>query len=316
MILKKFSLLFVVFLFSVSATFAQGVFEGSGEVSDPNCVGDGCGFVSAEQAADNAQNFEYGDSQNSGETEADSVAQESDSLSTADSLKVATTNIDEEDEDRPNYINETAAEYRARKEGFSKSMQFGVRLAAGFNKSFGNKSDLWNVGFDGGAGLMARLLLGRSLGIATELDFTYRHYSCETQIAYATGHHSNFEATIDEKLFEIPVMAQYIFSEDGLFIGAGVNLGLKMQADSEVKQVTEKEGERLKEKRPNTIPASGVEIGALLDIGYMLNRWLMADLRVVQNFTNLIDMNLLGEPTLKKSKLFTSHVALGVTLLL
>ena len=109
---------------------------------------------------------------------------------------------------------------------------------------------------------------------------------------------------------------QYIFSEDGFFVGAGINLGLKMQADSEVEQVTEKDGSRLKEKRPNTIPASGVEIGGLVDLGYMINRWFMADLRVVQNFTNLIDTDLLGEPTLKKSKLFTSHVTLGVTFLL
>ena len=51
--MKTFSLsnrLAVVLLAGALASplaFAQGVFEGSGEVNDPNCVGDGCGYVPA-----------------------------------------------------------------------------------------------------------------------------------------------------------------------------------------------------------------------------------------------------------------------------
>ena len=63
--MKTFSLsnrLAIVFLagtFAISSAFAQGDFEGSGEVPDPNCVGDGCGFVSADQAAQSEENSSY-----------------------------------------------------------------------------------------------------------------------------------------------------------------------------------------------------------------------------------------------------------------
>ena len=306
MSLQKLTNYMAAIMLAATSAFAQGVFEGSGEEGNSDCVGDGCGFVPAEPPSDNFS-----------EAVTDSAQGAPDSVSAPDSLKVATTNIDEEDEDRPTYINESAAEYRARKEGFSKRMQFGVRASAGASKSFGNKSSLWNMGLEAGGGLMARLLLGRSFGVATELDFTYRHYSCEKNIVYGIGSTSKFEATIDEKLFEIPLMFQYIFSEDGLFVGLGANLGLKMQGDSEVKQTTDKDGVKTKDVRANTIPTAGVEVGGLLDFGYSFSRWLAADLRFVQNFTNLIDLNLLDEPaTLKKSKLYVLHVTLGVTFLL
>jgi hypothetical protein len=67
--MKTFSLsnrLAVILLastFAVSSAFAQGDFEGSGEVPDPNCVGDGCGFVSADQAeqGEESASYSYGD---------------------------------------------------------------------------------------------------------------------------------------------------------------------------------------------------------------------------------------------------------------
>ena len=54
-------LVFLMVLLIAPLGFAQGVFEGSGEVNDPNCVGDGCGFVPADQAGqENGQSYEYG----------------------------------------------------------------------------------------------------------------------------------------------------------------------------------------------------------------------------------------------------------------
>ena len=295
---------------AASASFAQGVFEGSGEVSDPNCVGDGCGFVSAEQSSEQS-GYEYSAPTDSNEA---AIAQDSatvDSLQAPDTTEVAPANIDEEDDDRPHYINESAAEYRARKEGFSKGVQFGVRVAGGASKSFGNKADDWNLGFEGGAGLMARLPLGNTLGVAAELNFSYRHYSYEGKTDY-----SNNKATIDEMLFEIPVMAQYVFDEDGLFMGIGLNLGLKMSGDSEFKQNTTINGKQVKSTNSNTIPTEGVEIGGLFDIGFVVNRWMVLDLRVIQNFTNTLDQDLIAESTLMHSKLYTMHTTLGVTFLL
>ena len=311
---------------------AQGVFEGSGEVSDPNCVGDGCGYVSADQAQE--QNYQYGENSDATEQGAASSNQDAadssqevaegngenatpDSLAQlpADSTKTAaamdTTDIDDEDEDRPHYVNESADDYRARKEGFSKGVQFGIRIGGGINKNFGKKAGDWNIGFEGGGGLMARLPLGRTFGVATELNFSHRYYSYESSSDYGTN-----KATIVENLFEIPVMGQYFFDEDGFFIGIGANLGLKMTGDSEFKQTITAEGHKSTDKRSNTIPTVGVEIGGIFDLGYSVNRWFAVDLRVIQNATNLIDLDLIAESKLMHSKLYTMHVGLGATFLL
>ena len=319
--MKTFSLsnrLAIVFLagaFTISTAFAQGDFEGSGEVPDPNCVGDGCGFVSADQAAQGEDNSSYSYSDNGVSTEEawpDSTEQAAaDSTEAPDTTEVASTNIDEEDDEAPHYINENAAEYRARKEGFSKGVQFGIRAAAGVNKSFGKGASDWNLGPEFGGGLMARLPLGRTFAVATELDFTYRLYSYEGKSDYGKN-----EACINEMLFEIPFMGQFIFDEDGFFIGMGVNLGLKMSGDSEFKQTIDFEGTSSKDKRSNTVPTVGVEVGGLFDIGYVVNRWFVLDLRAVQNFTNLLDLDLIAESALMHSKLYTLHVTLGATFLL
>ena len=304
-------LIFWMMLLIAPLAFAQGVFEGSGEVSDPNCVGDGCGFVPADQAGqENAQGYEYGTDAAVDTTTTDSVQAAADSTQAKDSVKVSTTNIDDED-DASHFITENAAEYRARKEGFSRGVQFGVRVAGGISKSFGSKSDDWNVGPEFGGGLMARLPLGQSFGVATELDFSYRSYSYEGKSDYGKN-----EATIDEMLFEIPVMGQFVFDEDGFFVNLGVNLGLKMSGDSEFKQTIDTEAKHEKDKRPNTIPTVGVEVGGLLGVGYVVNRWLMVDVRAVQNFTNLLDLDLIAESALMNSKLYTMHVVLGATFLL
>jgi hypothetical protein len=89
-----------------------------------------------------------------------------------------------------------------------------------------------------------------------------------------------------------------------------------MSGESEFKQTITAEGHKSKETRSNTIPTVGVEIGGLADIGYVVNRWLVMDLRVVQNFTNVLDLDRIAESTLMHSKLYTMHVSLGVTLLL
>ena len=325
--MKTFSLsnrLAVILLassFAVSSAFAQGDFEGSGEVPDPNCVGDGCGYISADQAAqgDSEESSSYSYSDNGSVTEEawpDSTEQAAaeatvDSTESEAAPEVATTNIDEEDEETPHYIQENAAEYRARKEGFSKGVQFGIRAAVGASKSFGKHASDWNLGPEFGGGLMARLPLGRSFAVATELDFSYRLYSYEGKSDYGKN-----EASINESLFEIPVMGQFVFDEDGFFVGLGVNLGLKMSGDSEFKQTIDFEGTKTKDKRSNTVPTTGVEVGGLLDVGYVVNRWLVVDLRAVQNLTNLLDLDLIAESALMHSKLYTMHITLGATLLL
>lgn len=316
------SILFLGFLAS-SGAFAQGVFEGSGEVADPNCVGDGCGYVdpnqvqSAEQASEGPTTeqdndaTDYGTASDADSTVAqqDSTAMPQDSAEAPQETARATVNIDEEED--ANYINDNADEYRARKEGFSRGIQFGLRLGGGLSKSFGDGSENWNLGFEGTGGLMANLPLTGFISVATELDFTYRHYSYEEDEQY--GHN---EATIDEFLFEIPVMTRYYFDEDGLFIALGINLGLKMSGETEFTQEIETKGIKDNDTRSNTLPTAGVEVGGIFDIGYTLSHWFMVDLRVVQNFTNTLDLDYAAESALMHTKLYTMHITAGITLLL
>ena len=334
---NRFAIALIAGSLAASTALAQGEFEGSGEIADPNCVGDGCGYISADQAAasdENAESFSYSENgttseeawpdtteQAAAEAPADSSAESE--AEAAEAEQVATTNIDEEDEETQHYFQENAAEYRARKEGFSKGVQFGLRATLGVNKNLGKGASDWNIGPELGGGLMAKLPLGRSFAISTELNFSYRLYYYEGTSEYGQKDadskdkaYSKNEASINEALFEIPVIGQFVFDEDGFFIGLGVNLGLKMSGDSEYKQSIDYEGEVTDDKRSNTVPTVGVEVGGLLDLGYSVNRWLVVDLRIIQNFTNLLDLDLIAESTLMHSKLYTMHIGLGATFLL
>ena len=335
---NRFAIALIAGSLAASTALAQGEFEGSGEIADPNCVGDGCGYISADQVSEdqaaapndeNAESFSYSENGATSEeawpdtTEQAAAEPADESEPAAETAEVATTNIDEEDEESQHYVAENAAEYRARKEGFSKGVQFGIRATLGVNKNLGKGASDWNIGPEIGGGLMAKLPLGRTFAISTELNFSYRLYSYEGKSEYGQKDtdskdkaYSNNEASINEALFEIPVIGQFIFDEDGFFIGLGVNLGLKMSGDSEYKQSIEYEGEVTDDKRSNTVPSVGVEVGGLFDLGYSVNRWLVVDLRIIQNFTNLLDLDLIAESTLMNSKLYTMHIGVGATLLL
>lgn len=336
---NRFAIAILAGSLAIANAFAQSDYEDSAEAPDQ---------VSVDQAApsedeDNASYSYSDDGASTSTTEeepwptsteepaADTTAAkatadtDSNEEEEEDAPEVATTNIDEEDEDTPHYIEENAADYRARKEGFSKGVQFGVRAQAGVNKNLGSKASDWGIGPEFGAGIMAKLPLGQLFAISTELNFSYRLYNYEGKTEYNQKDSESKEkvnsknvASINEALFEIPVIAQFIFDEDGFFIGLGANLGLKMSGDSEYEQTIDfgVGGEKPTDKRSNTVPTVGVEVGGLFDIGYVVNRWLVVDLRVVQNFTNLLDLDLIAESALMNSKLYTMHISLGATFLL
>lgn len=305
----KFNFVAAIVLTMSLGAFAQGYFPGSGEEEDPNassCVGDGCGLTFPNQ--ESASNVE----DETSATVIDSTAA-TDSTVVNDSTKATASteeyeDADEEDDGRPYYINESASEYAARKEGFSKTLTFGVRAGGGLNMTFGKKSSGWNMDFEGNAGIAGRLPLYRkTLGVQAELNFTYRHYNYANDVSY--GHN---EAEIKEIIVDIPMMLQYFFDEDGLFINFGLNLGLKMGGESTFRQTIDTEDQYAKDKRSNTLPTSGVEIGGIVDIGYPITRWMIVDLRIVQNFTNMLDMDYIAESTVMGSKLYTLHTTLGL----
>ena len=296
----------------------------------PACIGDGCDGTesSAEQVAETPS--EPADA-NSSEQVADTVAATSDSLVTADSTKkdsakvAGATDIDDYEDcteadstntecvevDETNtydrYLQENAEMYRARKEGFSRSIQIGVRAAGGMNTLFGKKSEDWKFGYQAGGGILVRLPIGiRHVSLVPELDFVYRKYNYETDNEY-----SKSEANLDYMLFEIPIVLRYTFDEDNFFVGLGMNLDLKLTGSSEYTQKMKETGE--KDKRKNTLPSSGVELGGVFNIGYAINRWLVADIRVVQCFTNLLNKDAIAESSLTGAELYTFYTSLGLT---
>ena len=129
--------------------------EGSTATADSKTAAD-----SVSKVADIQDSTEYEDC-----TEADSL--------NADCVEVAESASDDESAD-PN-LEETAAQYQARKEGFSKAVQLGVHAAGGINYLFGKKTDGWGLGYEVNGGIMVMLPLYRRLSLATELDFGYRH---------------------------------------------------------------------------------------------------------------------------------------------
>lgn len=314
----KFNFVAAIVLTMSLGAFAQGVFEGSGEEEDSSCVGDGCGIEIPAQAnqtgsTNDTENAENGPVQGATDSATVTAASPADSASNVDSKPASNTADYFDDEDsRPTFVNETAADYRARKEGFSKSIQFGFRAAGGISLNLLSKhTEGWNVGMDLEGGASAKLPLGNDFMVAAGLDFGYRTYSYEADTDY--GHN---EASLSEMLFEIPVFLQYNFDEDGFFVGLGLNVGLKMSGETEFKQTIDTKEKHYKDKRNNTMPTAGVELGGLLDLGYVVNKHIVVDLRMVQNLTNLLNQDVIAESTLMKTKLLTSHATLGVTFLL
>lgn len=233
---------------------------------------------------------------------------EADSLN-ADCVEVAESASDDESAD-PN-LEETAAQYQARKEGFSKAVQLGVHAAGGINYLFGKKTDGWGIGYEINGGIMVMLPLYRRLSLATELDFGYRHYSYEDDTDY-----SHNEAGIDLYLFEIPVMARYTFDDEGFFVGLGFNLGLKLNGYSEYKfdynNDVKIDDEETSGKRNNTLPTAGVEIGGIFNLGYNITSWMAVDVRVVQSFLNLLNESNVAETSFTDAYWMSFYTTLGV----
>lgn len=336
---------------SVSAVFAQEYEAdvdsawvasqngGSTEISDGNestpyaaCIGDGCDGVdmigsadnrnassvamdtsaavktTVDSAADSARDTTTSNTSVAADTSEYEDCTEADSLN-ADCVEVAESASDDESAD-PN-LEETAAQYQARKEGFSKAVQLGVHAAGGINYLFGKKTDGWGLGYEVNGGIMVMLPLYRKLSLATELDFGYRHYSYEDDTDY-----SHNEAGIDLYLFEIPVMARYTFDDEGFFVGLGFNLGLKLNGYSEYKfdynSDVKIDDEETSGKRNNTLPTAGVEIGGIFNLGYNITNWMAVDVRVVQSFLNLLNESNVAETSFTDAYWMSFYTTLGV----
>jgi len=314
-----------VLIFSVSCVYAQNTYEadtdsawiasqngGSTELSngsdEPNaaCIGDGCDGTEtfpAEQAA-----AAPGDST----AQADSAkAAKADSSEYEDCTPADTllAECKEDDDTYDRYLNENAEMYRARKEGFSRKISLGFRAAGGMNMIFGKKSGGWEIGYEGSAGMFAKMpFFSRLLTLYPELDFDYRVFNFKSESDY-----SEDEAVITQMLFEIPVLFLFAPDNEGFFVGIGPDIGLKLSSKSEYKQEVDTGKKIEKDKRKNTLPTSGVLIGAAFDIGYAFTSHFSADIRVVQYLSNLVNEKAVAETAIMGSKLYTFHTTLGIS---
>ena len=197
---------------------------------------------------------------------------------------------------------------RQRTEGFARTILLGVHGSAGTNTFIGHETGGWGLGYQGSAGLLMQLPLGvKNLNIVPEVLFAYRHYRYATDTDFGKD-----DATVDIMMFEIPLVVRYTFVDYNIFLGLGLNLGLKLTGSSEFNQDV---GETI--TRSNTIPTTSFEMGAALDLGYMVTRWVQMNIRIVQGFTNLLDKILIsgGETAFRESNFLTTYITLGFAVL-
>ena len=197
---------------------------------------------------------------------------------------------------------------RQRAEGFARSILLGARASAGVNTFIGNETSGWGLGFQGSAGLLVQLPLGvKNLNMVPELVFTYRHYSYSSETDFGDN-----DASIDIMMFEIPLIVRYTFVDYNVFLGLGLNLGLKLSGSSEFNQNIDMGEDKTYD---NTIATTGFELGAAVDVGYMLTRWVQLNIRLVQGFTNLLNQTLNAERSFKASNFLTSYASVGICFL-
>jgi len=191
---------------------------------------------------------------------------------------------------------------RQRNEGFARAVLLGIRGQVGTNTFLlGENDEGWNMGFMMGGGLVVKMNLGiKNLSLVPELTFNYRHYGYEKDMDTYTN-----KANIDIMMFEIPILVRYTFEDLNFFVATGLNLGLKLMGTSEF--------ESLDAVSTNTVQTSIMEVGAALDVGYMLSRWVSMDIRAVQCFTSLLNKTLNSEPTFEDSSLNTFYVSVGMS---
>lgn len=287
--------------------------DGNDEAT-PSCIGDGCGEAEPQAAENSAPAAETEE-----KSKVASATDEEEDCTPADSLlpecKDNATSDEEDDDTYDRYINENSDISRASREGFTKAVQLGFRLGAGFNKSFGNNAEDWDIGIEVTGGLVAQMNIGnKGFSAIMELDFSYRRYSYEAEFVYDDYSESD-EATINIALFEIPVIMRYAINEGNFFVGLGVDLGLKLTDVSQFKQTIDtKKGVEEEEPHDNTLPANALELGGIVDIGYTFNRNITVDLRFLQNFTNLLNEDVIAETTMLKTTLYGLHMTVGASL--
>lgn len=196
---------------------------------------------------------------------------------------------------------------RQRTEGFARAFMLGIRGQGGTNTFFGTHSEGWTLGWQVGGGLIVKMPLGiKDLSVVPELTFNFRQYRYNEDTDYGTN-----DATIDIMMFEIPIMFRYTFEDNNIFVGLGLNIGLKLMGSSEFNMNVDIGEDKTYD---NKIATSSVEVGGALDLGYMLSRYVHLNIRIVQCFTSLLNQTLVAQKEFLDSSLLTFNATFGATI--
>ena len=326
----------IIFSGIVCSAFAQDSYEadvdsawiasqngGSTEMNDgsdepnPECIGDGCGEAVAAPTTEETKKEEAPSDEEEDCTPADSLLPEC--KDSASETKVASSDDDDDDDDTyDRYTNENADISRASREGFSSGFSLGFRFGGGFNLIFlGEETDDWRVGYEATAGIIAQTKLGiEGLFASVGLSFSYFRYRYEADFEF-DDYSEEDEAKVNVALFEIPVIIKYAIGGGNITLGLGFDLGLKLTGSSEFDQtINTSTTTEQDDTHDNTLPTAGLEMGAVLEIGYIVNKNVSVDLRVIQRFTNLLNSDVVFESSVKDAKLLGTHATIGISLFL
>lgn len=309
---------------------------GSTELNDgnneetPACIGDGCDGTetAATSETGTAASAESDTTTAAKEKTAEDDSDEED-CTPADSLlpecrddKSVSRYDDDDDDTYDRYANENAELSRASREGFSNGFTLGFRFGGGFNTLLlGERTENWRLGYEASAAIVAQTKVGiPELSLSVGLQFSYFRYRYEANDDFEYDDYSEKdEAQLNVILFEVPAIFKYALEGNDITVGIGLDLGIKLAGSSNFDQTisTSTTTEHISSK-DDPLPTAGVELSAIVEIGYLVNRNFSVDLRFLQRFTNLLNNDVIevSEIALKKASLYGLHVTLGLSLYL
>lgn len=194
---------------------------------------------------------------------------------------------------------------------WSDAVTVGFKGALGSPTFIGQDGDGWSFGLSMNLGLIMKVRLADNFALTPELTASYRYLSKEIKI---TGY--TIEATLSNALIELPLLFRFFLDNtEGVYVFAGPEIGLVLYNKSTEKVIFDNtpslEGDApsfeshvpsLEGEAP--IQPASVEIGAVLGVGYQLNRWVAFDLRAFYSLTNYANETLSDDGYTKMNTLY------------
>lgn len=169
---------------------------------------------------------------------------------------------------------------------WSDVVTIGFKAAVGSPTFVGQDGTDWSFGLAMNLGAIMKVRLADNFALTPELTASYRYLSRELNDVGFT-----IESTLSNVIIELPILFRFFLDNtEGIYVFTGPEIGLVVYNKSAEKIIFET-GTVSDESNEPIQPAS-VEIGAVLGVGYQLNRWVALDLRAFYSFTNYANETL------------------------